>query len=291
MKKLFAVVSLSLVSLIISTACGFSALNDGEFGEGMQVAVVTREEGSGTRGAFIELLGIQVSQDGTVTDMTSINADIANGTNMVISSIINNRFAIGYITLGSLNDTVKAVNIDGVTPSIENILNGSYPVFRPFYIAYSNEINELRDNFISFILSSQGQDIVRAGYVPVSELAPEFVFSDVSGSLTIVGSTAVAPVMQLLAEAYEALNQNVNIEIQIQGSSAGITSAITGTAAIGMSSRSLTADESAQINYVAIAYDGLVVIVNNNNPIQNLTQEQVRQIFVGEITHWDDVID
>ena len=287
MKKLLTLSLLALVVLLFN-ACDAGASG---FIADRQINVVSREAGSGTRGAFTELMGILVIGDGTVTDMTSPNADVGNGTNMVIMSVVNNSYAIGYISLGSLNGNVRAVSVDGIAPTVANILNGSYPIFRPFYIAYQDGVSPARDDFMNFMLSAEGQAVVAAGYVPVDSNLPPFNPADVSGTVVVVGSTAVAPVMEALMEAYNERNPNVNIEIQIQGSSAGINAAISGTADIGMSSRALSEAERAQVNYAPIAYDGLVVIVNNQNPIENLTSEEVRQIFVGELTRWDEVID
>lgn len=249
------------------------------------ITVVSREEGSGTRGAFVELMKIE-DDDG---DHTVDTAEISNSTSVVTQTVAGNKSAIGYISLGSLNDTVKAVKVDDVEPTVENIKAGSYAVSRPFEICYKEEnLTDLGKDFISFIMSAEGQKIVDdEGYIAMDEKAESYTGSGMSGNLSLNGSTSVSPLMEKLAEAYRAINPDVNIDIQQTGSGAGITATADGTCEIGMSSRALKDEELAQgITEEQIALDGIAVIVNKENGIDSLTSEQIRQIFVGEITNW-----
>ena len=249
------------------------------------ITVVSREEGSGTRGAFVELMKIE-DDDG---DHTVDTAEISNSTSVVTQTVAGNKSAIGYISLGSLNDTVKAVKVDDVEPTVENIKAGSYAVSRPFEICYKEEnLTDLGKDFISFIMSAEGQKIVDdEGYIAMDEKAESYTGSGMSGNLSLNGSTSVSPLMEKLAEAYRAINPDVNIDIQQTGSGAGITATADGTCEIGMSSRALKDEELAQgITEEQIALDGIAVIVNKENGIDSLTSEQSRQIFVGEITNW-----
>lgn len=263
-----------------------SSNRESNFNVNFEINVISREAGSGTRGAFIELMGILV--DGM--DMTNPHADIANGTNIVIASVANNLYGIGYISMSSVGSNVRGLSIDGIEPTAENVLNGSYAVMRPFLITVQNNDNPLRDDFIEYILSAEGQEIVAASYVPMGTDRPAFTGGNLSGTLVVSGSTSVYPVMSRLAEAYSDLT-GVTVEVHSMGSSAGITQAIDGTVDIGMSSRDLNADELAQVNAIAIAYDGLAVIVHPGNPLTSITSEEVRRIFVGELTRWNTVID
>lgn len=249
------------------------------------ITVVSREEGSGTRGAFVELMKIE-DDDG---DHTVDTAEISNSTSVVTQTVAGNKSAIGYISLGSLNDTVKAVKVDDVEPTVENIKAGSYAVSRPFEICYKEEnLTDLGKDFISFIMSAEGQKIVDdEGYIAMDEKAESYTGSGMSGNLSLNGSTSVSPLMEKLAEAYRAINPDVNIDIQQTGSGAGITATADGTCEIGMSSRALKDEELAQgITEEQIALDGIAVIVNKENGIEGLTSEQIRQIFVGDITNW-----
>ena len=249
------------------------------------ITVVSREEGSGTRGAFVELMKIE-DDDG---DHTVDTAEISNSTSVVTQTVAGNKSAIGYISLGSLNDTVKAVKVDDVEPTVENIKAGSYAVSRPFEICYKEEnLTDLGKDFISFIMSAEGQKIVDdEGYIAMDEKAESYTGSGMSGNLSLNGSTSVSPLMEKLAEAYRAINPDVNIDIQQTGSGAGITATADGTCEIGMSSRALKDEELAQgITEEQIALDGIAVIVNQENGIEGLTSEQIRQIFVGDITNW-----
>ncbi len=254
------------------------------------ISVVSREDGSGTRGAFIELFGVEVkNEDGTKKDMTTKEAIIAKATDVMMTNVASDEDAIGYISLGSVNDTIKPLNIDGVAATPENVKSGTYKVSRPFVIATKGEADGLTKDFIDFILSEEGQAVVSKSYIAVVEGAPAYNGTKPSGKIVVAGSSSVTPIMEKLKEAYEAVNTNASIEIQQSDSSTGMTAAIDGTCDIGMSSRALKDSEKEQLLDTQIALDGIAVIVNNNNPISNLTSEQVKNIYTGEVTRWNEV--
>jgi phosphate transport system substrate-binding protein len=255
------------------------------------IVVVSREDGSGTRGAFIELMGVeQKDADGKKVDYTTLDAEIVNSTSVVLQTVAGNDAAIGYISLGSLNDTVKALQIDGADASVENIKSGAYKVARPFNIATKAEVSEAAQAFIDFILSAEGQAVVQDNkYIASVDNAAPFAGSTVAGKVVVAGSSSVTPVMEKLKEAYMAVNPNAEIEIQLSDSSTGVKMAIEGTCDIGMASRELKDSETAEgVSPTVIAIDGIAIIVNLNNPLAGLTAEQVRQIYVGEMTNWAD---
>ena len=257
-----------------------------------EVNVISREEGSGTRGAFIELFGIeQKNEDGEKTDYTTDDCDITNSTSVMMTSVAGNDCAIGYISLGSMNETVKALLIDGVKASVENIKNGSYKVARPFNIATKSEVSDSVKDFIAFIMSAEGQAVIEAnGYIAVAEDAPAFDGGKVSGKIVIAGSSSVTPVMEKLKEAYENMNPNVEIELQQSDSSSGMASAIDGVCDIGMASRELKESELEKgLTGLIIAMDGIAVIVSLDNPVEGLTTKQVRDIYMGVITDWSEM--
>ena len=280
MKKFFAV--MLALALCASSASALAASGT--------ITVVSREDGSGTRGAFVELMGVEVkAEDGSKADMTTEEAVIANSTDVVMQNVASDPNAIGYISLGSLNETVKAVSVDGVAPSVETVADGSYKVARPFCIATKGEPGELAADFIAFILSAEGQAVVGESYIKLDDAAPAFEGALPEGKLVIAGSSSVTPVMEKLVEAYLALNDKATIEIQMSDSTAGMTGAIDGTCDIGMASRELKESEAAELNGTVIAMDGIAVVVNNDSDVQNLTSEQVRAIYTGEIEDWADV--
>ena len=279
MKKILAMV-LAMILVICSAALA------------EEINVISREDGSGTRGAFIELFGIeQKDADSNKVDYTTDDADITNSTSVMMTSVAGNPAAIGYISLGSLNETVKALEIDGVAASVENVKTGDYKVVRPFNIATRSELSEAAQAFIAFILSADGQAVVEAnGYIAAAEGAEAFAGSDVSGKVVVAGSSSVTPVMEKLREAYLALNPNAEIEVQQSDSTAGMTAAIDGVCDIGMASRELKDSElEAGLTSTVIARDGIAVIVSNDNPVTGLTADQVRAIYMGEVTDWDEV--
>ena len=255
------------------------------------ISVYSREDGSGTRGAFIELFGVEEKDaNGEKIDNTTEDATITNNTSVMMTGVAGDDYAIGYVSLGSLNDTVKALKIDGVEPTVENIKSDSYKVYRPFNIATKGEVSEAAQDFIDYILSAEGQQIVSdEGYITIDDAAPAFEGGKVSGNVTVAGSSSVSPVMEKLAEAYMKLNSNVKIEIQTSDSTTGMTSAMDGVCDIGMASRELKDTEAAELTATVIAQDGIAVVVNNNNPIDNLTKDQVKSIYVGETTSWSEV--
>jgi len=262
---------------------------DQEFERDHDIHVFSREIGSGTRSAFVEVTGI-LDSDGE--DDIAPTATVQNSTNASMQAVSGDPHGISYISLGSLNDTITAVPVNGVEPTTENILAGDYELVRSFNVVYGTELSEVAQDFWDFMFSAQAQEIVAdEDYVPVDTEAPEYESSDLSGSVSIVGSTSVEPTMQRFSEAYTELNPDVTIDITAPGSGAGITSAIDGSADIGMSSRDVSETEAAQlIETQAIANDGIVVIVNNNNPIENLELIEIQGIYQDYFTTWDEVL-
>ena len=310
--------SLKALPLLAVAGLAFSAVTPVLAQEG-SIGVVSREDGSGTRGAFVEIVGVVDEDD---NDMTTLDAVIQNSTNGVMQTVAGDSQAIGYISLGSVNDSIKVVPIDGVEASAENVTNGTYPIARPFNVAWSNEgdLSEVAADFLTFIHSADGQAIVEEeGYVQVTPKAdeeaateeesteesteesseeaaseeavelPAYEAAGLEGTVEVVGSTSVTPVMEKLAEAYSALNEDVTINITSNGSSAGMEAAMNGTADLGMASRELDEEEQAALNFDAIAIDGIAVIAHPENPISGLTLENVKQIFLGEVTEWEEV--
>ena len=249
------------------------------------IHVVSREDGSGTRGAFVELTGVEDDNG----DNTTVEAEIANRTDAVLTTVAGNEAAIGYVSLGSLNDTVKAVTVDGVEATVDNVKSGTYTLSRPFNIATKGEPTGVAADFIGFIMSADGQAIVGEDYITVNDNAEAFTSDGSSGQITVGGSSSVSPVMEQLIEAYEAVNPNAKIELQTSDSTSGMTGAMDGTFAIGMASRELHEDEAGQLTAQAIAMDGIAVIVNPANTVDNLTMDQIRSIYVGETTDWSEV--
>ena len=252
------------------------------------ITVISREEGSGTRGAFVEIMGVV---DADEVDATVQTAEVVNSTAVVTQTVAGNQAAIGYISMGSLDGTVKAVAVDGVEGTVENVKNGSYTVSRPFNICYKEEnLTDLGKDFVKFILSADGQAILGEKYIDVEENAEAYTASGLTGNLSINGSTSVGPVMIELAEAYMNLNSGVTIDVQQTGSGAGITATMDGSCEIGMSSRDLKEEELAEgLTPVKIAMDGIAVIVNEANPVTGLTTEQIRNIFLGNTTNWSEL--
>ena len=254
------------------------------------ITVVSREDGSGTRGAFIELFGVEEKDaDGNKVDNTTEEAEITNNTAVMMSTVAGDVDAIGYISLGSLNDSVKAVKIDGVEATAENIKSGEYKVSRPFNIATNGEVSDVAQDFIDYILSPEGQAVVEEnGYIAVDSTEAESTQPE--GKVVVAGSSSVTPVMEKLKEAYAEVNPNAEIEIQQSDSTTGMTSAIDGICDIGMASRDLKDEElEAGLTSTTIANDGIAIIVNNDNPTEDLTVDQVKSIYVGEVTTWGDL--
>ncbi|MDR0950320.1 MAG: substrate-binding domain-containing protein [Candidatus Ancillula sp.] len=272
------VINLVMLATVILTSCGNSENS---------ISVITREEGSGTRSAFVELFGVEENK----VDSTTDTAVVSNSTENAIQSVVNDDGAIGYISLGSLKDDIKAIKIDGVEPTVDNVKSGEYKIVRPFNIVVNkNKKSDAVQDFINYILSGSGQDVVKqAGYVTLDK-TNDFTTTNPSGKITISGSSSVSPVMEKLIEGYNSINQNLKIELQTLDSTSGINNSINGVSDIGMASRDLKESELNQgVEEQKIAQDGLAVIVNKNNSVNNLTKEQVKDIFTGKVDSWDDV--
>ena len=255
------------------------------------ITVVSREDGSGTRGAFIELFGVEEKDaDGNKVDNTTEEAEITNNTAVMMSTVAGDVDAIGYISLGSLNDSVKAVKIDGVEATAENIKSGEYKVSRPFNIATNGEVSDVAQDFIDYILSPEGQAVIEEnGYISIDDVK-DAESTQPEGKVVVAGSSSVTPVMEKLKEAYAEVNPNAEIEIQQSDSTTGMTSAIDGICDIGMASRELKDEElEAGLTSTTIANDGIAIIVNNDNPTDDLSVDQVKSIYVGETTTWGDL--
>lgn len=299
-KKITATALFGVLAVSAFAGCGSaSSSSNGSSGAGSDAAkfdasktisVVTREEGSGTRDAFTELTGVLVKDGDNKTDNTTTSAVTINSTEAVITNVKDNEAAIGYISLGSLNDTVKALKIGGVEATADNVKSGDYAVSRPFNIAYKGELSDVAKDFVDYIMSSDGQKIVSDnGYVTVSENAA-YSGKKPSGKISVAGSSSVSPVMEKLAEAYQQVNTNAKVEIQTSDSSAGMQLAMGGTCDIGMASRDLKDEEKSALKVETIAKDGIAVIVNNANTCDDLTLDQVKSIYTGETTVWSDII-
>ena len=256
-----------------------------------EVSVYSREDGSGTRSAFIELMGVEEKDaSGEKVDMTTPAAAITNSTSVMMTSVAGDPNGIGYISLGSLNDTVKAVEVDGVEATAENVKSGTYKVARPFNIVTKDGLSDVAQDFIDFILSADGQAIVEEeGYIAVEDGAAAYVGSGAFGKIVVAGSSSVTPVMEKLAEAYQAINSGVTIEVQQSDSTTGVNMATEGTCDIGMASRELKDSESA-VTGTVIAQDGIAVIVNKDSSIKGLTSDQIKSIYTGEITTWEEAL-
>ena len=255
------------------------------------IDVISREDGSCTRGAFIELFGVeQKDASGEKVDYTTDDAEITNSTEVMITSVAGDKQAIGYISLGSLNDSVKALKIDGAAATVDDIKDGTYKIARPFNIVTTGEVSDVAQDFINFIFSEEGQKVVEDnGYISQGNQGA-YTASGKSGKVTVAGSSSVTPVMEKLAEAYKALNSDVTVEVQQSDSTTGVTSSIEGVCDIGMASRDLKDEETAKgAQGQVIAMDGIAVVVNNDNPVDDLTSEQVKDIYVGDTTDWSDL--
>lgn len=305
MKKTVCLLLAGLMTIGALTGCGSSADNkkddsaktettsekksDG-FDTSSDITVVSREDGSGTRGAFIELFGVEQEKDGEKMDMTTEEAVIANSTAVMMTTVAGDDYAIGYASLGSLDDTTKALKVDGVEPSVDTIKDGSYKISRPFNIATKDNVSDVAQDFINYIMSDDGQKVIEDnGYISVSD--GKFESNGAKGKIVVAGSSSVTPVMEKLKEAYEKANGGkITVEVQQSDSTTGITSASDGLCDIGMASRDLKDEEkSSGLTATVIATDGIAVIVNKENPTDGLTSDQVKSIYVGDTTDWADV--
>ena len=298
MMAMGALLALSAFGLMGCSGGGNAGSGDGGEGDGAagavpsgEVSVYSREDGSGTRGAFVELMGIEEKDaSGEKVDMTTTSAAITNSTSVMMTSVAGDENGIGYISLGSLNDTVKALKIDGAEATAANVKSGDYQVARPFNIVTKDGLSDVAQDFIDFIMSSDGQKIVEEeGYISVADSAAAYTGSDQSGKIVIAGSSSVTPVMEKLAEAYKAINSGVTIEVNQSDSTTGVNMATEGTCDIGMVSRELK-DSETGVTPTVIAQDGIAIIVNNASTVDGLSSEQVKGIYTGEIANWEDVL-
>ena len=316
MKKKLAVLVLTGIMALGMTACGGSTdsgnasdtnteadattetdttteadTNAGDWDSTRDITVVSREDGSGTRGAFIELFGIQEEVDGEKVDMTTEEANITNSTSVMMSTVAQDEYSIGYISLGSLDDTVKALKIDGTEATADNIKAGTYKISRPFNIAVKEGLSDAAQDFVNFILSTEGQEVVADNkYIPLDD-TQAYASNGASGKVVVAGSSSVSPVMEKLKEAYASAISNVEIEIQTSDSTTGMQNTIDGVCEIGMASRELKDSELEQgLTPTVIALDGIAVVVNNDNPTDDMTSDQVKSIFTGDVLTWEDAL-
>lgn len=293
MKKLLSLILAAGMLATALTGCGAQTSSDGEKGSiNDSISVLTREEGSGTRGAFIELFGIeQKDADGNKVDHTITSAESTNSTSVMMTTVQGNKSAIGYVSLGSLDETkVKALKVDGNAATAENVKSGEYKVSRPFNVATKGDASGVASDFLKFILSEQGQKVVEDnGYISEGNNGA-YTASNQSGKITVGGSSSVTPVMEKLKEAYVALNPNVTVDVQQSDSTSGMTNTIDGVYDIGMASRELKdSEKEAGLVPTVIALDGIAVIVNKDNAVEDITSEQILKIYTGEITLWSEV--
>ncbi|RGG22108.1 extracellular solute-binding protein [Ruminococcus sp. AF25-19] len=280
--KLAAIFTSVALAATMLASCG---------GNSDKITVISREDGSGTRGAFIELTGIEEKDsNGNKTDNTKKDALICKSTDVVLTQVSGDKNAIGYISFGSLNDTVKALKVEGVEPSTATIESGDYKIVRPFNIAVKDGLSDAAQDFENYILSSEGQDIIeKAGYIKIDKSAAAYASNNASGKVVVSGSSSVTPVMEKLAEAYQKANTNVTVDVQQSDSSTGIKDAINGTSDIGMASRDISDDELSQgIKSVTIAQDAIAVIVNKDNAVDDITMDEIKAIYTGSKTTWSD---
>ena len=268
-----------------------SSKSESDWDSSNDITIVSREDGSGTRGAFIELFGIEEKKDGEKVDMTTDDAQITNSTSVMLTTVAGDDYAIGYVSLGSLNDTVKALKIDGEEATEQNIKDGKYKICRPFNIATKKGAdNEVAKDFIAYIMSKEGQQVISDnGYIG-DDSAEAYAGSKPSGKAVVGGSSSVSPVMEKLIEAYKKVNTGAEIELQTTDSTTGMTSAIDGSYDIGMASRELQDEEKDKLDSQVIATDGIAVIVNKNNTTDELSSDQVKTIYTGDATTWDEVV-
>ncbi len=300
LKKFIAVLSAATMVAGLAVGCGSSdsssssddkSSKSSDWDSSNDITIVSREDGSGTRGAFIELFGIEEKKDGEKVDMTTDDAQITNSTSVMLTTVAGDDYAIGYVSLGSLNDTVKALKIDGEEATEQNIKDGKYKICRPFNIATKKGAdNAVAQDFIAYIMSQEGQQVISDnGYIGDDSAKP-YEGSKPSGKAVVGGSSSVSPVMEKLIEAYKKVNSGAELELQTTDSTTGMTSAIDGSYDIGMASRELQDDEKKDLDSQVIATDGIAVIVNKNNTTDELSSDQVKTIYTGDATTWDEVV-
>ncbi|WP_434311633.1 substrate-binding domain-containing protein [Hominifimenecus sp. rT4P-3] len=280
-----------LICLLITlTGCGENQRNPLE--QGQAIHMVSREDGSGTRTAFTELFDVvTVDEAGKKQDAVTVEAEITNNTAVMMNAIAGDPAAIGYISMGSKNDTIKALSIDGVEGTPEHVRDGTYAISRPFFLAVREPLTPAADDFKNYILSIEGQKIVQEnGYVPLETNSP-YVKAGASGKVVVAGSSSVSPVMEKLLETYQEICPEVTVELQTNDSTTGVASVVNGISDLGMVSRSLRKEELEQgILEVEIARDGILVIVNKSNPLESLSKGQVRDIFTGKLMNWQEIV-
>ena len=302
LKKFIAILSVATMTAGLAVGCGSSSdsgssdsssadSKSSDWDSSNDITIVSREDGSGTRGAFIELFGIEEKKDGEKVDMTTDDAQITNSTSVMLTTVAGDDYAIGYVSLGSLNDAVKALKIDGEEATEQNIKDGKYKICRPFNIATKKGAdNEVAKDFIAYIMSKEGQQVISDnGYIG-DDSAEAYAGSKPSGKAVVGGSSSVSPVMEKLIEAYKKVNTGAEIELQTTDSTTGMTSAIDGSYDIGMASRELQDEEKDKLDSRVIATDGIAVIVNKNNTTDELSSDQVKTIYTGDATTWDEVV-
>ena len=302
LKKFIAILSVATMTAGLAVGCGSSSdsgssdsssadSKSSDWDSSNDITIVSREDGSGTRGAFIELFGIEEKKDGEKVDMTTDDAQITNSTSVMLTTVAGDDYAIGYVSLGSLNDTVKALKIDGEEATEQNIKDGKYKICRPFNIATKKGAdNEVAKDFIAYIMSKEGQQVISDnGYIG-DDSAEAYAGSKPFGKAVVGGSSSVSPVMEKLIEAYKKVNTGAEIELQTTDSTTGMTSAIDGSYDIGMASRELQDEEKDKLDSQVIATDGIAVIVNKNNTTDELSSDQVKTIYTGGATTWDEVV-
>lgn len=280
-----------LAAALITSVIGTALLTAGVSAASGAITVVSREDGSGTRGAFVELFGIEEEKDGQKVDMTTPEASITNSTSVMMTTVAGDENAIGYVSLGSLNETVKALKIDGAEATAENVASDTYKVSRPFNIVTNGELTDAAQDFVNYIMSGEGQQIIEDnGYIKEDTDAAAYESAGVEGKVVVAGSSSVAPVMEKLKEGYEAVNEGVTVEVQQSDSTTGINFAAEGSCDIGMASRELKAEEEEKgLTATVIARDGIAIIVNLENELEELSSDQVKAVFTGEITEWEEL--
>ena len=292
MKKILSLGLAALMTVFALAGCGADNGTDSNNGGTDAISVLTREEGSGTRGAFIELLGIEEKNaDGKKVDKTIDTAETTNSTSVMITTVQGNKAAIGYISLGSLDKSkVKALKVDGAEAATDNVKSGEYKVSRPFNIATKGDATGAASDFIRFILSADGQAVVeKNGYISEGNTGA-YKASGQKGKITIGGSSSGTPVMEKLKEAYVKLNPNVTVDVQQNDSSSGMKGAIDGIYDIGMASRDVKdSEKEAGLNSIKIALDGIAVIVNKDNALDSITTDQIKNIYTGSLTKWSEI--
>lgn len=302
LKKFLAVAAIIAMTAVSAAGCGSKeettyggqdTKTETSWDSSNDISVVSREDGSGTRGAFIELFGVEEKdENGEKMDMTTEEAAITNSTSVMINTVAGNEYAIGYISLASLDDNVKAVKIDGAEATVDNIKSGSYKIQRPFNIVTKDGLSDVAQDFVNYIMSTEGQQIVEDNNgIPMDDVKP-YEGNGASGKIVVSGSSSVSPIMEKLKEAYLAVNTGAEIEIQTNDSTTGVTSVIDGLCDIGMASRELKDTETEQgVTATVIALDGIAVIVNNDSAVDELSSEQVKSIYTGEALTWDEVVE